>query len=167
MHLVWVEGMRPCHRITKEVAMDRSRRLTVSVPEAAELLGISRALAYELVARGELPSLQFGRRLVVPWRAIERLLASCEDTAPTEPPGAGVGQQLADLDQPIPTSEHHPQPRTDPDQGRTTRSTHAETASRQHTRIANSHVPNPTHTVAPRVQGAPLIPGATKTRPPS
>ena len=44
--------------------MDRSRRLTVSVTEAAELLGISRALAYELVARGELPSLQFGRRLV-------------------------------------------------------------------------------------------------------
>ena len=61
--------------------MDRNRRLTLSVTEAAELLGISRALAYELVARGELPSLQFGRRLVVPWRAIERLLASCEDTA--------------------------------------------------------------------------------------
>jgi excisionase family DNA binding protein len=69
--------------------MDKSRRLTLSVTEAAELLGISRALAYELVARGELPSLQFGRRLVVPWRAIERLLDSCEDMQAPDPPDAG------------------------------------------------------------------------------
>jgi excisionase family DNA binding protein len=76
--------------------MDRSRRLTLSVTEAAELLGISRALAYELVARGELPSLQFGRRLVVPWRAIERLLASCDNTATPEPPEAGGGRPFID-----------------------------------------------------------------------
>ena len=41
-------------------------RLTLSVAEAAELIGISRALAYELVARGDLPSVRLGRRLVVP-----------------------------------------------------------------------------------------------------
>ena len=41
-------------------------RLALSVTEAAALLGISRALAYELVARGELPSIRLGRRLVVP-----------------------------------------------------------------------------------------------------
>lgn len=49
-------------------------RLTVTVEEAAELLGISRAFAYLLVARNELPSLRLGRRVVVPRRALDRLL---------------------------------------------------------------------------------------------
>ena len=53
--------------------MERER-LTLTVEEAGRLLGISRALAYELVARGELPSLRLGRRIVVPRRALERLV---------------------------------------------------------------------------------------------
>jgi excisionase family DNA binding protein len=133
--------------------MDRSRRLTLSVAEAAELLGISRALAYELVARGELPSLQFGRRLVVPWRAIERLLASCEDTAATGPPDAGVGRRFIDLDQASPTTDHNPSTRTERDHARPPRTTDAEPASQRSSTIANAHVPNPTHTLAPRVRG--------------
>ncbi len=48
--------------------------LTLSVPEAAKLLGISRALAYELVTRGELPSLRLGRRIVVPRVALMSLI---------------------------------------------------------------------------------------------
>ncbi len=51
------------------------QRLTLTVDEVAHVLGISRALAYELVARGEIPSLRLGRRLVVPRRALEVLLA--------------------------------------------------------------------------------------------
>ena len=51
-----------------------AERLTVTVEEAAALLGISRALAYELVARGELPCLRLGRRLVVPRKALDQLL---------------------------------------------------------------------------------------------
>lgn len=58
--------------------MDRPIRLTVSVTEAARLLGVSRALAYELIARGELPALRLGRRLVVPYRALERLVERAE-----------------------------------------------------------------------------------------
>ena len=50
-------------------------RLTLSVEEAARLLGISRALAYALVRRGDLPRLQLGRRVVVPRRALEELVA--------------------------------------------------------------------------------------------
>jgi excisionase family DNA binding protein len=46
--------------------------LVLSVSEAAALLGISKDLAYDLVRTGEIPSLKFGRRLVVPKR---RLLA--------------------------------------------------------------------------------------------
>ena len=49
-------------------------RLTITVEEAAKELGISRALAYEMARTGRLPTLRFGRRLVVPRRAIERLL---------------------------------------------------------------------------------------------
>jgi excisionase family DNA binding protein len=40
--------------------------LVVSVVEAAELLAISRGLAYELARAGQMPSLRLGRRLVVP-----------------------------------------------------------------------------------------------------
>jgi len=41
-------------------------KLTVTVPEAAALLGISRALAYELVAREEIPAIRLSHRIVVP-----------------------------------------------------------------------------------------------------
>ncbi len=49
-------------------------RLTLTVEEAAQLLGISRALSYDLEARGELPSIRLGRRIVVLRRALEALL---------------------------------------------------------------------------------------------
>jgi excisionase family DNA binding protein len=49
-------------------------RLTLTVEEAGTLLGISRTLAYELVRRGEIPSLRLGRRVVVPVRALERMV---------------------------------------------------------------------------------------------
>ena len=45
-------------------------RLVVTVSEAAELLGISRGLAYELARAGQMPSLRLGRRLVVPRAAL-------------------------------------------------------------------------------------------------
>lgn len=49
-------------------------RRTYTVTEAAALLGISRAKAYDCVRSGELPALRFGRRIVVPAAALERLL---------------------------------------------------------------------------------------------
>lgn len=45
-------------------------RLVLTVAEAGELLGISRAFAYELVARGELPVIRLVRRIVVPKAAL-------------------------------------------------------------------------------------------------
>lgn len=50
-------------------------RLTLTVDEAAQVLGISRALAYELITRGQLPSLRLGRRIVVPRGVLEMLMA--------------------------------------------------------------------------------------------
>jgi excisionase family DNA binding protein len=49
-------------------------RLVVTVPEAAALLGVSRALGYALVANGQVPSVRLGRRIVIPWRALEAFL---------------------------------------------------------------------------------------------
>jgi excisionase family DNA binding protein len=57
-----------------EVPMSDHERLVVSVPEAARLLDISRTHAYELIARGELPSIRLGRRILVPLRPLLRLL---------------------------------------------------------------------------------------------
>jgi excisionase family DNA binding protein len=47
---------------------------TMSVEEAATALGIGRTTAYQAVARGELPHIRIGRRVVVPTKALERLL---------------------------------------------------------------------------------------------
>jgi excisionase family DNA binding protein len=63
-------------------------RLTLKVEEAAKLLGIGRNTAYEAVRTGEIPVVKFGRRLLVPREALNRLLAQ-------EPSAAcAVGAQL-------------------------------------------------------------------------
>jgi len=54
--------------------MDIDNRLCISVPEAAKLLGISRNNAYELVKRGELPSIRLGKRKLIPKVALEKKL---------------------------------------------------------------------------------------------
>jgi excisionase family DNA binding protein len=76
VHLT-VRGVVVSLRDRKEVVVESSR-LTLSVPETAALLGISRALAYQLVARGELPSLRLGGRILVPRHALDRLVGEVE-----------------------------------------------------------------------------------------
>ena len=41
-------------------------RLTISVEETAQLLGIGRTAAYEAARRGELPTRRIGKRIVIP-----------------------------------------------------------------------------------------------------
>jgi len=55
-------------------------RATLTIPEAAHILGISRSTAYELARTGELPVLRLGRRLVIPTNALDRLLGSVDPT---------------------------------------------------------------------------------------
>ena len=62
-------------------AAGRDQRLTISVEEAGQLLGISRGLAYALVSRGDIPSIRLGRRIVVPRRALDQLLDIPDDAA--------------------------------------------------------------------------------------
>lgn len=63
-------------------------RLTVTVEEAARVLGISRAFAYVLVKNEELPSVRLGRRVVVPRRALERILEADD----ANPKGPAIGR---------------------------------------------------------------------------
>jgi excisionase family DNA binding protein len=49
-------------------------RYCMTVPEAARRLGISRNFGYELVRRGELPVIRFGKRLLIPKISLERML---------------------------------------------------------------------------------------------
>ena len=51
-----------------------NERLTLTVNEVARVLGISRGLAYSMVKTGEIPSVRFGKRMLVPRRALEKLL---------------------------------------------------------------------------------------------
>lgn len=49
-------------------------RLTLSVAEAADQLGISESHAYRLIRKGVLPSLRLGARIVVPKVALREYL---------------------------------------------------------------------------------------------
>lgn len=53
-------------------------RKTYTVDEAADVLGISRSLAYECVKTGELPSLRFRRRIVIPVHIVDELVSGAE-----------------------------------------------------------------------------------------
>lgn len=65
---------------------DLHPRLTLTVDEAAQRLGISRAFAYEAVRRGEIPHIKIGKRILVPKVALENLLASATRSPPTASP---------------------------------------------------------------------------------
>ena len=63
----------------KEVIMaqEKPERLTMTVEEAGEALGISRATAYTLANTGRLPVIRISdRRWIVPRRALDELLDS-------------------------------------------------------------------------------------------
>jgi excisionase family DNA binding protein len=47
-----------------------SQRLTLTVEEAARVIGCSRGLAYAAARRGELPTVRLGRKLLVPKHAL-------------------------------------------------------------------------------------------------
>lgn len=52
-----------------------TNRETMSVPEAGRLLGLGIHGSYAAAKRGEIPTLKFGKKLRVPRRALERMLA--------------------------------------------------------------------------------------------
>ncbi len=62
---------------------------TMSVEEAGALLGLSRSAAYRAAQSGELRTLRYGRRLLVPTVPLLRLLDLLPAEEPTLPASVG------------------------------------------------------------------------------
>ncbi len=57
----------------------RMPRRTMTVPEAAAELGISRSHAYELCNTGRIPAIRLGKRFVIPRGALAQMLGEHND----------------------------------------------------------------------------------------
>ena len=66
-----------------------NERLTFTVDEVARLLGVSRSGAYDSITRGEIPSLNIGRRVLVPRDAFLEMLQPRPRRRPDGPWGRG------------------------------------------------------------------------------
>ena len=53
----------------------KAEKLTMTVNEAALVLGLSRNSCYQAVETGSIPSIRIGKRILIPRYALERLLA--------------------------------------------------------------------------------------------
>ena len=62
--------------LPKSVALPTAeQRPTLSVPEVAVILGISRQHAYEGIKTGDIPCIRIGRKVLIPTAELRRLLA--------------------------------------------------------------------------------------------
>ncbi len=65
--------------------------VTISVPAAARIVGVSRRAGYRAAERGELPTRRFGKKVVVPVAVLIEMLSS-----PSRPDGAATGTPPSD-----------------------------------------------------------------------
>lgn len=70
-----------------------NRSLLLTVTEAAQLLRISRNLAYELVAQGQLPHVRLGRVIRVPRHGLEQWIARQAGLPPDPQEGVSFPHQ--------------------------------------------------------------------------
>ena len=74
------EIRRPTGEIQGEVSSGDSKTITpkeklaYSISEVAELLGLSKGSVYEAVKTNQIPSISFGRRILIPRVVISKLL---------------------------------------------------------------------------------------------
>ena len=73
-------------------------RLTLTVPEAAELLGVGRGTCYEAVRRGDIPSVRVSNRIVIPRARLMALLGEPPESSPNGNGSAGT-EPVADTTQ--------------------------------------------------------------------
>jgi excisionase family DNA binding protein len=55
-------------------------KLCYTVPEAAALIGVSRNNGYELARRGEIPTIRFGKRIMVPKAKFNRMFGESPES---------------------------------------------------------------------------------------
>ena len=48
-----------------------NEKLTLSVEEVGKMLGVSRQVAYQLIHRPDFPTIQIGRRVLIPKKQLE------------------------------------------------------------------------------------------------
>ncbi len=65
----------------------RAKTLVYTVPEAGQLLGLSRNAAYEAAKRGDIPTLRMGRLLRVPKGPFHKLVGAEVESPPVAEPG--------------------------------------------------------------------------------
>jgi len=58
--------------------MPDNERLTLTVKETAQMLGLSRNSTYQGVLTGEIPHLKVGKRILIPRAALEKLLTEAQ-----------------------------------------------------------------------------------------
>lgn len=54
--------------------------LAISIPEAGKRIGIGRSSAYAAAAKGEIPTIRIGRRVLVPYDALLKKLAAASES---------------------------------------------------------------------------------------
>lgn len=59
-------------------------RVSYSVEEAADLIGIGRTVMFQLVIAGEIDSFKIGRRRLIPWDAIDSYIARLRAQQPAK-----------------------------------------------------------------------------------
>lgn len=50
-------------------------RLTVDIPETAQILGLSKNGTYDAIKRGDIPAIRIGRRIVVARATLDKIVA--------------------------------------------------------------------------------------------
>lgn len=70
------EGKNLTGHPASDEALTGDGPLTLSIPEAAKILRISRPTAYSLANQGKIPVVRLGRRLIVPRKRLNDLLSS-------------------------------------------------------------------------------------------
>lgn len=58
-----------------------AKRATLTIAEAAQVLGISKSLAYKQADEGKIPTIRLGDRWVVPRAQLERLINGNADAS--------------------------------------------------------------------------------------
>lgn len=67
--------------------MTQTEKFTYGVPEAGEMIGLSRNGSYDAAARGEIPTFRVGRLLKVPKQKWDQIVSG--EVAPTKTTEAG------------------------------------------------------------------------------
>jgi hypothetical protein len=80
---------------TQEHETDWRAKATVTVEEAAGILGLGRASAYTAANKGDLPTIQIGRRLLVPVARLRQMLG--EEVNPTNERRPGGDRGAAEV----------------------------------------------------------------------